>query len=76
MQRVYANYIYLKYFSFLEDFLLNKDDYLSNNDLNGLENNCTFFTNPNGITNKRIVQLIRDAFNHMMIKILKSLRCQ
>lgn len=64
MQRVYANYIYLKYFSFLEDFLLNKDDYLSNNDLNGLENNCTFFTNPKGITNKRIVQLIRDAFNH------------
>ena len=64
MQRVYANYIYLKYFSFLEDFLLNKDDYLSNNDLNGLENNCTFFTNPKGISNKRIVELIRDAFNH------------
>lgn len=55
MQRVYVNYIYLKYFSFLEDFLLNKDDYLSNNDLNGLENNCTFFTNPKGITNKRII---------------------
>ena len=55
MQRVYVNYIYLKYFSFLEDFLLNKDDYLSNNDLNGLENNCAFFTNPKGITNKKII---------------------
>ena len=54
-QRVYVNYIYLKYFSFLEDFLLNKDDYLSNNDLNRLENNCTFFTNPKEINNKKII---------------------
>lgn len=64
MRRVYSAYISFKLFSFVEDFLLNKDDFLSNNDLNGLEQDCTFYTDTKGITNKKIVQLIRDAFNH------------
>ena len=64
MRRVYSSYLYFKLFSFTEDFLLNKDDFLSNNDLNGLEQGCTFYTDVKGITNKKIVQLIRDAFCH------------
>ena len=64
MRRVYMNYNYFKSFSIVEDFLLNRDDYLSNNDLDGLENGCKLYTDMTGITNKRIVQLIRNAFNH------------
>lgn len=64
MRKVYSAYIYFKMFSITEDFLLNRDDFLSNNDLNGLEQGCIFYTDANGITNKKMVQLIRDAFNH------------
>ena len=64
MRRVYKAYNYFKEFSIIEDFLLNRDDYLSNSDLNGIESDCQFIIKPSNITNKKVVQLIRDAFNH------------
>lgn len=63
MQRVYITYILLRRFSFIEDYLLNKDNFLSENDLLGLKEGCTFLNDDN-IINKKLVQLIRDAFNH------------
>jgi hypothetical protein len=64
MRRVYELYNYLKLFSINEDFLLNRDDFLNNNDLAGIEADFKFIEKPANISNKRIVQLIRDAFNH------------
>lgn len=64
MRRVYMSYNIFKRFSIIEDFLLNRDDFLSNNDLAGIETDCQIIEAPSDITNKKIVQLIRDAFNH------------
>jgi len=66
MLRVYSNYVQLKLFSITEDFLLNRDDYLSNNDLDELtgSNLCKYIEKPANLTNKRTIQLIRNAFNH------------
>lgn len=64
MRRVYVSYMAFKDFSIIEDYLLNRDDFLSNNDLNGIESDCKIITSPQGLTNKKIVQLIRNAFNH------------
>lgn len=64
MRHVYTSYNFLREFSIIEDFLLNRDDYLNNNDLNGLFNDATFYSNINGISNKKIIQFIRNAFNH------------
>ncbi|MBR4351060.1 MAG: hypothetical protein IKP98_02435 [Bacilli bacterium] len=64
MRRVYIAYNIFRYFSIIEDFLLNRDDFLSNNDLNGLEIGCQIIEAPHDLTNKRIIQLIRNAFNH------------
>lgn len=64
MLRIYRSYNQFKEFSIIEDFLLNRDDYLSNNDLEEIEKYCYFKTKPSNISNKKIVQLIRDAFNH------------
>lgn len=63
MRRVYASYIAFKRFSITEDFLLNRDDFLNNNELDGISEGCKIYTT-SPITNKKIVQLIRDAFNH------------
>lgn len=64
MRRVYSDYISFKKFSIIEDFLLNRDDYLNNNELSGIETDCQIIEAPPGLTNKKIVQLIRNAFNH------------
>lgn len=64
MRRVYSDYILFKEFSIIEDFLLNRDDYLNNNELSGIETDCQIIEAPSGLTNKKIVQLIRNAFNH------------
>lgn len=64
MRRVYTTYTYLKRFSFTEDFLLNRDDFLSNDDLEGIKDGCTVYTDLTNITNKKVIQLIRNAFNH------------
>lgn len=64
MRRVYMAYNLFKTFSIDEDFLLNRDDFLSNNDLDGIEKECNIITAPSGLTNKMILKLIRNAFNH------------
>lgn len=64
MRRVYSSYNAIKEFSIIEDFLLNRDDFLSNNDLAGIESDCNIIIAPSDLTNKKIVQLIRNAFNH------------
>lgn len=64
MIRTYMSYIFLRKFSYLEDFLLNRDDFLNNNDLKGLRNGIISIDASPDITDKRIVQLIRNGFNH------------
>lgn len=55
MRRVYTTYTYLRSFSITEDFLLNRDDFLSNEDLESVKEDCTIFTDIKGITNKKII---------------------
>lgn len=64
MRRVYIAYNIFKNFSIVEDFLLNREDFLSNNDLEGMEEGCNIINAPSGLTNKKIIQIIRNAFNH------------
>lgn len=64
MRRTFSSYQLFKHFSYTEDYLLNRDDFLSNNDLDEVSEGCKFIDKPIGITNKKIVQLIRNAFNH------------
>ena len=40
MLMIYTDYILFKQFSFVEDFLLNQDNYLNNNDLLGVKEGC------------------------------------
>ena len=62
--RVYNTYIDMKLYSIVEDYFLNRDDYINNNNLNGFIHNCNFIEKPSNITNKRILELVRNAFNH------------
>lgn len=63
MSRVYDAYTVLRLFSYYEDFLLNKDDNVFNRDLKGFKHNCTFYERDN-VNTKRIIQSVRNAFNH------------
>lgn len=64
MRRVYMNYSFMKEFSYSEDFLLNKDNYITNSDLDEIILENTYSTNMGSISKKKLLQLIRDAFNH------------
>lgn len=64
MRRTYIAYNAFRYYSIMEDFLLNRDDFISNNDLNGLESGFNIIEAPRDLTNKKIIQYIRNAFNH------------
>lgn len=64
MVSTYTFYTYLKKFSVLEDFLLNRDDFLNNDDLADLRDGIGSITAPANTSDKKIVQLIRNAFNH------------
>lgn len=64
MRMVYSIYCMMKAFSFTEDFLLNRDKYLSNDSLTGLLEGLTSKEIPNNTSNLKVVQLIRNAFNH------------
>ena len=63
MSRVYDAYTVLRLFSYYEDFLLNKDDNVFNRDLKDFKHNCTFYERDN-VNTKRIIQSVRNAFNH------------
>ena len=62
--RVYNTYIDMKLYSIVEDYFLNRDDYINNNNLKDFIHNCNFIEKPSNITNKRILELVRNAFNH------------
>lgn len=64
MRRVYMIYIMMKRFSYLEDYLLNRDNFLNNNEIDDIIPNNSYSTDLNGLTKKKVLQLIRDGFNH------------
>ncbi|MBR4830443.1 MAG: hypothetical protein IKZ96_01580 [Bacilli bacterium] len=64
MRRTFTAYNIFRYYSIIEDFLLNRDDFISNNDLNGLESSFTIIEAPHDLINKKLIQYIRNAFNH------------
>lgn len=64
MRRVYMNYNLMKKFSYAEDFLLNRDNYLSENKLDDFIKKCSIEPSNANLSKKRIIQLIRNAFNH------------
>lgn len=71
MIRVYYFYVNFRMYSIEEDFFLNRDNNISNEDLDTFVHNCTFYDKPNNITNKRILEIIRNAFNHSLDSTLK-----
>lgn len=64
MRRVYMNYNLMKKFSYSEDFLLNRDNYINDNDLDEIFPENTYSTNMGSISKKKLLQLIRNTFNH------------
>lgn len=64
MRRVYMNYNLMKNFSYSEDFLLNRDNYINDNDLDEIIPENTYSTNMGSISKKKLLQLIRNTFNH------------
>lgn len=64
MRRVYMNYNFMKKFSYSEDFLLNRDNYINDNDLDEIIPENTYSTNMGSISKKKLLQLIRNTFNH------------
>lgn len=64
MRRVYMIYNMMKKFSYLEDFLLRDDNFINNNDLDEIIPENTYSTNMGSVSKKKILQLIRDGFNH------------
>lgn len=61
---IYRIQLALKSYSITEDFLLNRDNYLSENKLDDFVKKCFIEPNNVNLSKKRIVQLIRNAFNH------------
>ncbi len=64
MRKVYSIYCIMKIFSFSEDFVLNRDNYLVEDDLDNLKEDLSKIEATNNISNKQIIRLIRNAFNH------------
>ena len=64
MRRVYINYTFMKNFSYTEDFLLNRDNFINNDELDEIIPENTYSTDMNGISKKNLLQLIRNSFNH------------
>ena len=66
MIKIYNFYVNFRMYSIEEDFFLNRDNNISNEDLDTFVHNCTFYDKPNNITNKRILEIVRNAFNHSL----------
>lgn len=64
MIRVYHSYVQFRHLSIVEDSLLNRDDFISNNNLEDLKQYCNIYSNDRDFTNKKLIQLVRNAFNH------------
>lgn len=61
---IYRVQLALKDYSITEDFLLNRDNYLSENKLDDFIKKCSIEPSNANLSKKRIIQLIRNAFNH------------
>ena len=68
MLRTYHFYINLRMYSILEDYFLNRDNLINNDDLNTFIHNCKFIEKPSNLNNKRLLELIRNSFNHLFGK--------
>lgn len=64
MRNVYIIYCIMKIFSFSEDYVLNRDNYIVDDDLDNLKEDLIKIEASNNISNKQIIRLIRNAFNH------------
>ncbi len=64
MRRVYMVYNSMKKFSYIEDFLLNRDNYINDTELDEIIPENTYSTNMGNISKKKLLQLIRNTFNH------------
>lgn len=64
MRKVYTIYNLMKRFSYLEDFLLNRDNFITDNDLDEIIPDNTYSTDMGSISKKKILQFIRDTFSH------------
>lgn len=64
MRRVFLNYCALRKFSYVEDFLLNRDNFIDDKDLDEIIPENTYSTNMSNLSKKKLLQLIRNTFNH------------
>ena len=64
MLRIYNLYLNFKIYSVTEDYYLNRDDNVNNEDLNNFVHKCKFIEKPSNMTNKRLLEVIRNTFNH------------
>ncbi|MBQ9024184.1 MAG: hypothetical protein IJ105_03065 [Bacilli bacterium] len=71
MIKTYHLYIKFKMYSITEDYFLNRDDNISNTDIDSFVHNCNFIEKPSNMTNKRLLEIIRNTFNHSLDSNLK-----
>ena len=66
MLRTYNFYVNFRMYSIEEDFFLNRDNNINNEDLDTFVHNCKFYEKSPNITNKRLLEVVRNAFNHSL----------
>ena len=64
MCRVFAISNIMKKFSYAEDFLLNVDSYINYSELEKIIPKDSYYTDMSKLSNKKILKLIRNTFNH------------
>ncbi len=64
MRTVYIIYCIMKLFSFSEDHTLNRDNNILESDLEDLKEGLNKIEGSTDISNKQLIRLIRNAFNH------------
>lgn len=66
MNRVYSLYTNFKMYSVTEDYFLNRDNLIDNTKIDSFIHNCNFIEKPRNISNKRILEILRNTFNHCL----------
>lgn len=64
MIRTYVNYCAMRVFSYDEDYTLNRDNYIAEQDLEDLKKDLLVFNSTGNISNKQMLKFIRNSFNH------------
>ena len=62
----------MKNFSYTEDFLLNRDNFINNDELDEIIPENTYSTDMNGISKKNLLQLIRNSETAEVFKCRKN----